>query len=76
MNELQALLGCGREWAAQRAAYALDLNNQYQLGNISSDEYQELLQDLIRTDQLDAEADDIEVKSMLVAGVYGLLQIV
>lgn len=76
MNELQALLGCGRPWAEQRAAYALDLAGQFQLGNVSLSEYQELLQDLIRTDALDAEADDIETKSMLVAGVYGLLQVV
>ena len=76
MNELQALLGCGRPWAEQRAAYALDLANQFQLGNVSEDEYRELLQDLVRTDTLDAEVDDLEMKSMLVAGVYGLLQIV
>jgi hypothetical protein len=36
---------------------------------ISESEYQELMQDLIRTDQLDAEATEMEVKAALVACV-------
>jgi hypothetical protein len=76
MQELQALIGCGRPWAEQRAQMALQLSEAYSTGQISPDEYKELLQDLVRTDALDSEADDMAVKAMLVTGVYGLLQVV
>ena len=76
MQELQALIGCGRPWAEQRAQMALQLSEAYSTGQISPDEYKELLQDLVRTDTLDSEADDMAVKAMLVTGVYGLLQVV
>jgi hypothetical protein len=76
MKELQALISCGRPWAEQRAQTALQLSEVYSTGQISLDEYKELLQDLIRTDMLDSEADDMAVKAMLVTGVYGLLQVV
>jgi hypothetical protein len=75
MQELRALIGCGRPWAAQRAEYALQLAEAYQNQQISPDEYKALLEDLVRTDVLDSEADDIEVKNMLVYGVYGLIQL-
>jgi hypothetical protein len=76
MQELRALIGCGRPWAEQRAQMALQLSEAYSSGQIAPDEYKELLQDLVRTDMLDSEADDMAVKAMLVAGVYGLLQVV
>jgi hypothetical protein len=76
MQELQALIGCGKPWAEQRAQMALQLSEAYSTGQISPDEYKELLQDLVRTDALDSEADDMAVKAMLVTGVYGLLQVV
>jgi hypothetical protein len=55
---------------------ALQLSEAYSTGQISPDEYKELLQDLVRTDALDSEADDMAVKAMLVTGVYALLQVV
>lgn len=76
MEELRALLNCGHPWAEQRAQMALQMVEAYSAGEISPDEYKELLEDLVRTDKLDEEADDMAVKAMLVTGVYGLLQIV
>jgi hypothetical protein len=76
MEELQALLESNRPWAAQRAAMAMHLAESYNRGDVSASECRELLQDLIRTDTLDKEADDMETKALLVAGVYGLLQII
>jgi hypothetical protein len=35
--------------------------------DITESEYQELMQDLARSDALNAEADDVEVKNLLVA---------
>lgn len=69
MEQLHALLNSDKEWARQRAQLAIDLVNSFQTGRISGEEYQALLQDLINTDTLNAEADDLETKTMLVQAV-------
>lgn len=76
MQELKALIGCGHQWAEERAQMALQLSEVYSTGQISSDEYKELLQDLIRTDTLDREADDIVVKTALVSAVNAAMMLI
>lgn len=73
---LQQMAQDGRGWVAERAQMALALMEQYQGGGLSADEYQELVQDLVRMDRLDAEADDLDTKTMLVTAVYGVAQLV
>lgn len=75
MEALRDVLGCGHEWAEQRARIALEITEQYQQQAISRDEYIELLEDLVRTDALDAEANDVAVKGMLVTGIMGLISV-
>lgn len=67
---LEQIAECGRPWAAERAAYALEITAAVNAGAISVDEYQELMRDLVRGDVLDAEADDMETKAALVQAVY------
>jgi hypothetical protein len=74
-EQLQWLAQNGRPWAAQRAAFALEIAQQFQQGAISESEYKELLLDLVRTDKLEEEADDIETKTMLVSAIYVLAQV-
>lgn len=69
MEQLQQLAACGRPWAESRAQTALQLVEAYNTGDISAGEYQELLEDLVRADRLDSEADDLDVKSALVSAV-------
>ena len=69
LEHLQALCSCGRPWAEQRAQMALAIYEQFQGGGLDESEYQELMLDLIRSDKLNNEADDIDVKNMLVACV-------
>ena len=69
IEKLKELTGCGHAWAEQRARTALQLVQFREQGEITDSEYQELMQDLIRTDQLDAEATEMEVKAALVACV-------
>lgn len=76
MDELQKLIGCGNAWAEQKANMALELASIHSNGEISDSEYKELLEDLIRTDSISDDASDIEFKSMLIAGVSGLLQVI
>jgi polyhydroxyalkanoate synthesis regulator phasin len=73
---LKEIAQCGRPWAAERAQYALEIAAAVHEGAISMDEFQELMQDLVRTDKLDAEADDMETKAALVQAVYVVGQLV
>lgn len=75
MESLRGLIGCGHSWAEQRACIALELSDQYARQELSRDEYIALLDDLINTDELDDKANDIAVKSVLVAGIMNLVSL-
>jgi|Laugresubdmm15sn_1035100.scaffolds.fasta_scaffold334408_1 polyhydroxyalkanoate synthesis regulator phasin len=76
MTELDQLLHSDQDWIRVRAETALQIVNQRQTGQITSDEARELLEDLVRTDQLEAEADDMAMKTMLVNVVRGISLVV
>ena len=67
IEQLQCLSTCGRPWAEQRAQMALEITEAAQQGAISQSEYQSLMADLIQSDKLNAEADDMDVKNLLVS---------
>jgi hypothetical protein len=67
INELQFLSSCGRPWAEQRAQMALEITQAFQSGDIAESEYQALMADLINSDRLNSEADDMDVKNLLVS---------
>ncbi len=65
LEQLQILSTCGRPWAEQRAQMALEITQAYQSGDILEDEYRALMADLIQSDRLNAEADDMDVEKSL-----------
>jgi len=67
IDQLQFLSSCGRPWAEQRAQMALEITEALQRKEISESEYQALMADLIQSDKLNAEADDMDVKNLLVS---------
>ena len=67
IDQLQFLSSCGRPWAEQRAQMALEITAGLQREEISQSEYQALMADLIQSDKLNAEADDMDVKNLLVS---------
>lgn len=71
-NELLHLAGCGMPWAENRARYALMIAEGVAKGEMSKDEAQALLADLVNTDKLDEEATNAEARAMLVFGVTQL----
>lgn len=75
IDELKSLAGCGKSWAEERALMAMDFADQHAKGELSDDEYKELLEDLIRSDRLDEEADDMAVKMALVGAVKGVMAV-
>ena len=66
-DQLRELARSGPPWAQQRAAQALQFMDAVARQDITESEYQELMQDLARSDTLNAEADDAEVKNLLVS---------
>jgi len=75
-DELKGMVGMGKSWASERAEMALDFARQHEEGVLTDSEYNELLEDLIRTDVLDEEADDMAVKTALVGAVKGIMAVV
>lgn len=69
MDQLHQIAASGPGWARERAVMALDIISQYQNGSLDLDEYQELMRDLVRSDQLNADADDQDLKNLLVSCV-------
>ena len=66
-DQLRELALSGPPWAKQRAQQALEFMDALARQDITESEYQELMQDLARSDTLNAEADDLEVKNLLVS---------
>ena len=76
MEQLHWIAGSDKGWAATRAAMVIAITEQFQGGGLDRSEYLEMMQDLVRMDQLDQEADDIELKTALVTAVYAVAQVV
>ena len=68
-DQLRELARSGPPWAQQRAVQALEFMDALSRQDITEAEYQELMQDLIRSDALNAEADDQDLKNLLVSCV-------
>jgi hypothetical protein len=73
---LEQLAQCGKPWAQERAQVALDMQKMFANGEMSKEEFVELTQDLIRADQLNKDADDVETKAMLETAIKQLVSIV
>ena len=73
---LEQMAQDGRGWVRERAEMAIILYDQYESGGLDESEYQELMMDLVRSDRLDAEADDLDTKTMLVTAIYGVAQVI
>lgn len=73
---LEQMAQDGRGWVRERAEMAIILHDQYESGGLDESEYQELMMDLVRSDRLDAEADDLDTKTMLVTAIYGVAQVI
>ena len=75
MEEIKKLIGCGDEWVATKARLVLELQDSHSRGDLTSEELKELLQDIANTDDLSSQACDLEMKSMLVAAIYGITSV-
>lgn len=76
MDEINKLIGCGSGWAEEKALLVKELTALHESKSITTEEYRELLNDIANTEAISNDAADIQFKSMLVAGIAGLLQVV
>lgn len=74
-SALREIANSGPGWAAERAETALLIAQAYGKGQLEESEFKELMLDLVRSDKLDQEADDLETKTMLVTAVYAVAQV-
>lgn len=75
IEQLQALCSAPDPAIAGRAQMALQITEAAQRGDINQDEFRELMKDLVRTDRLNEECSDLEMKTMLVTAVYAVAQV-
>lgn len=75
MDEIKQLL-TSSDWAAKKAQLAIKITEEYKSGQMSADEYKELLEDLKRTDQLNLQAEDLEIKVKLESAINTLLKFI
>lgn len=77
MREQLALLADSpHAWARERAQTALAMADAHAAGELNDEEFMELMQDLVRTDQLDAAATDLETKALLVTAVLSVARVI
>lgn len=62
-------LAQGQGYIAERAQIALQITEQFQGGQITESEYQELMRDLSRFDDVCAEAAELEARTALFTAI-------
>lgn len=75
MQTLYEIAGMGQGWISERANFALVIEQQFQAGEITPAERQELLLDLTRMDEINTNASELELKTALVAAIYAVAQV-
>ena len=76
IQEIEALVECEDKEVAAKADEICMIHAAWENGDITKEMYVELLEDVKRTYEIQADADEMKFKSMLVTGVYGILQVV
>ena len=66
---LEDLYSSGKPWAIERAQLLESYVSAFQSGQISREEYAELLTDLSRMDTIEQDVNDIVLKSKLIAAL-------
>jgi hypothetical protein len=76
MDDLKNLLASDNDWVKQKAELAVSFTEQYRNGEMDRSEYEELMEDLIRTDEVMANAASMEVKAKLEKAITLLMAVV
>ena len=76
INTLYELAGRNDDsWTATQAAMAIAITEQYQGGGITRSEYQEMMLDLTRMEDVRSQSSSLEMKTALVTAIYAVVQV-
>ena len=66
---LEELAQDDRAWVSERANLALQMLDQHEGGGLDEFEFQDIMNRIVASTELDREADDIDTKAALVTAV-------
>lgn len=73
MDEIKKLLSSDNNWVKQKAELAISFTEQYKKGEMDKSEYEELMLDLVRTDEVMSNASGMEAKAKLQSAITLLI---
>lgn len=76
IDQVKSLMNCGDEEVEKQAAIVMELTDSKARGDITEEEYNELLNDIANTNKIEDLAGDMKLKGALVTAIYGILQVV
>lgn len=76
IDSIKQLVECEDKEVAAKADEICMMHAAYEEGHITKEMYVECLEDVKRTYEVEEQAGEMKFKSMLVTGVYGILQVV
>ena len=76
IDDIKELVGCDDAEVSAKAEEIVMINTAYSEGQITKEMYLELLEDVKRTYEVTGDAEEMQYKGMLVAGVMGIMQVI
>ena len=76
IDDIKNLMNCGDADVEKQASIVMELTDSKARGDITEDEYNELLNDIANTNKIEDLAGDMKLKGALVTAIYGILQVV
>jgi len=68
-KQLEDLIDCGEAIIEEKAKSAIEIRDLYEAGEISKDEYKELLEDLARLDEINSMKDKTVATAYLITAL-------
>jgi hypothetical protein len=75
MDEILKVLNSDNKELTTLATAIIEADQEYRTGNLTKEEYTEILEDIQRGQLIEEGATDVALKGLLITGVAGLLQI-
>ena len=76
IKEIEALVECEDKEVASKADEICMIHAAWENGDITREMYLDLLEDTKRTLEIECKSNTMRHKSMLLKGVYGILQVI
>ena len=74
-KSIEELTSCKDEVVSKKARMVLEIQDLYRTDSISSDEMKELLEDIVRLDEMEKMRANTEMMSYLITSVYAITSI-